>query len=73
MVEVASRLAFALEVPFVVRDFDVCDVRWVEWNVAAAGDPCYKRAPDDNNVAHDAAIAERDIDNLECHAGLRLP
>ena len=50
----------------------MCDVRWGEWNVAVAANPCYERATDDNNVAHDAAIAERDIDDLECHARLRL-
>jgi hypothetical protein len=72
MVEVASRLAFALEVPFVVRDFNVCDVCWIEWNVAAAANLSYKRAADDSNVAHDAPIAERNIDDLVCHAGLRL-
>ena len=53
-------------------DFNVCDVWWIEWNVAAARNPCDKRAADDNNVAHDAAVGERNIHDLECRAGLRL-
>src|SRR6185312_15720863 len=62
MVRVASSLTFLLEIPLIVRDFDVHNVRWVEGNVGVAANFFYEFALDDSNI----------VDNLVTHTSLSL-
>jgi hypothetical protein len=72
MVGVASRLTFALKIPFVVGDFDVSDVGGFETKIGLATSFADERASNDSDIANHATIAEREIDNLVVHAGLWL-
>ena len=72
MVGVASRLTFALEVPFVVRDFDLRDIGWIKRNIAVATNLSDERATDDRDVADYPTVAESDVNYLIGHTGLRL-
>ena len=72
MVRVASSLTFLLEIPLIVRDFDVHNVRWVEGNVGVAANFFYEFALDDSNIVDNSAIAKRNVDNLVTHTSLSL-
>jgi hypothetical protein len=72
MVDVASRLTFALEIPFFVGDFDVSDIRGIETKIGLATSFTDERAPGDGDIANHATITKREIDNVIVHTGLRL-
>src|SRR4051812_44882210 len=72
MVHVASGLTFALKIPFVMCELDVSNICWIEGNVAVPANLVDGRATTNRDISDHAAIAKRDIDDLVCHAGLRL-
>lgn len=72
MVCVASSPTLLLEVPFVVRDFDVRDLGGIKRYADMAANLTDKLALNNGDVSNDPAISERDIHDLVGHAGLGL-
>ena len=72
MVGVASRMTLALEIPFLVRDFDVRNISRIERDIWETSNLANDRTARDGNVLDDATVAQRDGNNLVVHAGLRL-
>jgi hypothetical protein len=64
--------ALALKVPFPVRDFNLCDVRWIERDVSVSTDFANDGMMRDRNIANHAAIAESNSNDLVVHSRLGL-
>ena len=65
-------LTVFLKIPFVVRDFDVHDVRWIKGNLCVAANFTNELAMNDRDITNDATIAQGHVHDLVCHAGLGL-
>jgi hypothetical protein len=72
MVRADSSCAVALEIPFSVRDFDVCNISRIERDVGETPNLADDRTARNGNVLDDTAVAQRDGNDLVVHAGLRL-
>jgi hypothetical protein len=64
--------ALALKRPFPVRDFNLCDVRWIERDVSVSTDFTNDGMMRDRNIANHAAIAESNSNDLVVHSRLGL-
>jgi hypothetical protein len=62
----------ALEVPFSMRDFDLCDVSWIKWDVSMTANLGNDGMMHDRNIGNHATIAESDSNYVVIHAGLGL-
>jgi hypothetical protein len=49
-----------LKIPFVVRHFDVCNLRGIKGNARMSSDSGHKLALNDGYISDDAAIAKSD-------------
>jgi hypothetical protein len=72
MVGVDSSFALALEVPFSVRDFNMCDIRWIKRDVCDTSNLTNDRTVNDRDILNDATIAQCNGYNVVVHSGLAL-
>ena len=72
MVGVDSSPAFALEIPFSVRDFDMRNISRIERDVCETSNLADDRTARNGNVLDEATVAQSDGNDLVVHPRLRL-
>ena len=72
MVGVDSLCELMLKIPFVVRHFDVRNLRGIKRNAGMSSDSGHELALNDGYISDDAAIPKSYVHNLVGHASLGL-